>query len=357
MTVYPAARAARDRWILEKRPARNSLDEKRPYAFLVETEAGPSGEPVQVTTVFLTNRECPWRCLMCDLWRNTLEESVAPGSITEQIGVALESLPSAPRARAHLKLYNAGSFFDPKAIPPSEYPDIARISAPFSRTIVESHPALVGPRCLEFRDLLSGQLEVAMGLETAHPEILERLNKRMTLEQFQVAARFLERHGIALRVFILVRPPWLSEDEGLEWAKRSIDFAFDCGASVCSLIPTRAGNGAMEALAASGEFTPPSLASLERALEFGLERKAGRVFGDLWELEKFFRCPECSEARADRIRQMNASQRRPPEIRCPCFLSLPSAQPRTGASSLSDPPPPSQNSERKSAPRSGSDSH
>jgi archaeosine synthase beta-subunit len=321
MTVYPLSPGERTRFILKKRPARNSLDEKRPYAFLVETEAGPSsGEPVQVTTIFLTNRECPWRCLMCDLWRNTLAESVTVGAITEQIRFALENLPSAPRENAHLKLYNAGSFFDPRAIPPTEYPEIARLSAAFSRTIVESHPALVGPRCLEFRDLLSGQLEVAMGLETAHPEILERLNKRMTLDQFRAAARFLEQHGIALRVFILVRPPWLSEEEGVEWAKRSIDFAFDCGASVCSLIPTRAGNGAMEALAASGEFTPPSLASLERALEYGLERKAGRVFADLWELEKFFRCPVCSQARADRIRNMNASQRTPPEIRCPCCV-------------------------------------
>ncbi len=321
MTVYPRAPGARSRWILEKRPARHALDESRPYAFLVEPEAAASGgEPAQVTTIFLTNRECPWRCLMCDLWRNTLEHSVSPGSITEQIRYALENLPSAPRENAHLKLYNAGSFFDPKAIPPEEYPDIARLSAAFSRTIVEAHPALVGRRCLEFRDLLTGQLEVAMGLETAHPEILERLNKRMTLEQFRSAARFLRQHEIDLRVFILVRPPWLSEEEGVEWAKRSIDFAFDCGATVCSLIPTRAGNGALEALAESNEFTPPSLASLERALEYGLERKTGRVYADVWELEKFFRCPDCSQARADRIREMNASQQTLAKIRCPCSV-------------------------------------
>ena len=182
MTVYPSAPSFRNRWILEMRPPRNALDEKKPYAFFSETEAGPSGENVQVATVFLTNRECPWRCPMCDLWRNTLEHSVSPGAITAQIRYALERLPWAPRGRAHLKLYNAGSFFDRQAIPPSEYPAIARLADAFCRTIVESHPALVGDRCLEFRDLLSGQLEVAMGLETAHPEILERLNKRMTLE-------------------------------------------------------------------------------------------------------------------------------------------------------------------------------
>ena len=44
----------------------------------------------------------------------------------------------------------------------------------FERVIVESHPAFLAgvyaramPR---FRELISGQLEVAIGLETAHPE-------------------------------------------------------------------------------------------------------------------------------------------------------------------------------------------
>jgi radical SAM enzyme (TIGR01210 family) len=318
MSVYPLSPEARTRWIVEKRPARNSLDQNRPYAFLVESERAPDGQAMEVATVFLTNRECRWRCLMCDLWRNTLEQTVAPGSIAQQIRFALERLPSAPKERAGLKLYNAGSFFDPRAIPPEEYPGIARLADGFCRTIVEAHPALVGSRCLAFRDLLSGQLEVAMGLETVHPEVLERLNKRMTLDQFRRAAGFLREHSIEVRVFILVRPPWLSEEEGVAWAKRSLDFAFDCGASVCSLIPTRAGNGAMEALAVSGEFSPPSLASLERALEFGLKREAGRVFVDVWELDKFFRCPDCSEARATRIRNMSATQQATSTLRCGC---------------------------------------
>src|SRR5262245_60860109 len=144
MTDYPSSPAARTRWIVEQRPARNRLDEKKPYAFLVEAEPGPDGQAVEVTTVFLTNRECPWRCLMCDLWRNTLERTVSPGSITQQVRFALQNLPSAPRERASLKLYNAGSFFDTNAIPVAEYPEIARIADGFCRTIVESHPALVG---------------------------------------------------------------------------------------------------------------------------------------------------------------------------------------------------------------------
>jgi radical SAM enzyme (TIGR01210 family) len=287
------------------------VDPWRPYAFLAEQEPGPDGKPVEVATVFLTNRECPWRCLMCDLWRNTLDETVPDGAIAAQIRHAVERLPPA----RWLKLYNSGSFFDHRAVPPAEYPEIARLAAGFERVIVECHPALAR-RAPEFRDLLPGRLEVAMGLETAHPEVLERLNKRMTLDRFRRAAEFLAAEGIDLRAFILVRPPWLSEEEGLEWAKRSLDFAFECGASVCSLIPTRAGNGAMEALARSGEFAPPCLSSLESALEYGLRLGAGRVFADLWDIEQFSRCESCSADRIARLRRMNAEQGVLPPLPC-----------------------------------------
>jgi radical SAM enzyme (TIGR01210 family) len=279
---------------------------------VAEQERAESGEVVSVSTLFLTNRECPWRCLMCDLWRNTLVESVRPGTIPTQIDVALGHLPPA----RHLKLYNSGSFFDPRAIPPEDFPAIAERVRSFERVIVECHPALIGEPVLRFRDLLHGKLEVAMGLETAHPEVLARLNKRMTLDQFARAAEFLRGHGIALRVFILVKPPFLDEVEALEWARRSLDFAFDCGATVASLIPTRLGNGALEALAEQGEFSPPKLATLEAAAAYGVGLRRGRVFADLWDLEKFSSCPACFAARKDRLERMNFTQEVGPPVEC-----------------------------------------
>ena len=134
---------------------------------------------------------------------------------------------------------------------------LPRVVRDFERVIVECHPAFVGHRCVAFRDLLAGRLEVAMGLETAHPEVLEKLNKRMTLDQFAAAARYLRTNEIDVRAFILVQPPFMKAEESLYWAQRSLDFAFECGAAVATLIPTRGGNGAMEALAAAGDFVPP----------------------------------------------------------------------------------------------------
>jgi len=310
---YPAGDAARDRWILARRPPRNVLDARRAYAAHVELEASESGEPVDVATIFLTNRECPWRCLMCDLWKNTLEESAPRGAIPAQIREALATLSPA----RHVKLYNAGSFFDPHAIPPEDHAEIAAAVSSFERVIVESHPSLVGEACLRFRDRIAGRLEVALGLETVHPDVLPRLNKRMTLERFAEAAAFLRDAGVALRVFVLSGLPFLDESEGLEATRASIAWAFDHGASAVSVIPTRSGNGALDDLAASGEFAEPSLSALEDALAFGLGLRRGRVFADLWDLERFRRCEECFAARAARLSEMNRRQSAPPRTPCP----------------------------------------
>ncbi len=310
---YQGRAAERNRWIQAQRGPKNALDPWIPYAYLWEEEIGPVGAPIPTATVFLTNKECPYRCLMCDLWQNTLDAPTPVGAIPAQIAYALERLPPARQ----IKLYNAGNFFDPQAIPPEDDDAIARSVQGFERVIVECHPALLGERCLRFQARLAGQLEVAVGLETVHPEALARLNKRLTVAAFRQAADFLAAHRIALRVFLLVKPPFLDEAEGIVWAQRSLDVAFESGAAVCVLIPTRAGNGAMEWLAEAGAFAPPHLTSLEAAQEYGLRLRQGRVFSDLWDITKFYTCA-CSAARAARLEQMNRTQAIPPPISCVC---------------------------------------
>ena len=157
-----------------------------------------------------------------------------------------------------------------------------------------------------------------MGLETVHPQVMPRLNKKFELAHFSQAAGFLQENGIALRAFVLVKPPFLDEAEGLEWAVKSAVYALFCGARVVSLIPTRPGNGALERLMATGEFSPPRLATLEKALELSLAvRGDGRIFADTWDLQQFSCCPACFEKRRQRIHAMNLSQHILPAVDCP----------------------------------------
>jgi radical SAM enzyme (TIGR01210 family) len=303
-----------DAWVLARRPPRNPTDPYRAHAAFVEPERTRHGAVEDVLTVLLTTRECPFRCLMCDLWKNTTEVRVPEGAIVAQIDAALKQAPAA----RHAKLYNAGNFFDAQAVPPADLPRIAEQMAGFRSVVVECHPLLVGPRCAAFAQRLPGELQIAMGLETVHPEVLPRLNKRMTLADFERATRFLVSNCIPVRAFILLRPPLLDEPEGLDWARRSIDWAQDAGVECCVVIPARAGNGAMEELQARGLFAPPALAALERAVEHGVARRRGRVFADLWNVEQSFRCARCGPARAERLRQINLHQTIPPRVECEC---------------------------------------
>jgi uncharacterized Fe-S cluster-containing MiaB family protein len=310
-------RLALDQFVLTHRAAKTPLSPFHAYASVWEEEPDASRALAPTGVIFLTNRECPFRCVMCDLWTHTLDETVPPGAIPAQIREALSRL--APIRQ--VKLYNAGSYFDPRAIPPEDDEAIAREVDACARVIVESHPAFLAgvhaTRCLRFRGLLSGQLEVAVGLETAHPGVLARLNKQMTIDTFRNAADFLAEHDIALRVFVLLGPPYMPAADAVEWACRSIDLAAECGATACTVIPTRGGNGAMEAL--DPPFEPPRLPALEAAVEYGLARGAGgmRVFADLWDVERFFDCG-CAGHRAARLRVMNREQRAPARVNCDC---------------------------------------
>jgi archaeosine synthase beta-subunit len=308
-----------DKWIISCKGKKNSVDPKKPYAWLVEKERTSSGTIDDVATIFLTNRECPYHCLMCDLWKNTTDKTVHDGDIPEQIEWALDHLPEVK----HLKLYNSGSFFDKKAIPVKDYQRIASVVSNFETVIVESHPVFINEECLRFRDMIKSDLQIALGLETVNPEILRKLNKRMTLEDFAGSVNFLLDHDIFTRAFILLRPPFLSETDGVFWAERSLDFAFNAGVECCVLIPVRAGNGAMDQLLEKGIFKLPDIRSLEKVLEYGIEQQAGRVFADVWDLKLFSKCDKCLDGRIRRLTEMNLNQRIINKVNCTCAPPAP----------------------------------
>jgi hypothetical protein len=74
----------------------------------------------------------------------------------------------------------------------------------------------------------------------------------------------------------------------------------------------------MEALAEAGAFRAPTLDDIERSLALAVTHASprGRVFVDLWDLERFADCPHCVGARRDRLHAMNLEQRVLPLTPC-----------------------------------------
>jgi radical SAM enzyme (TIGR01210 family) len=358
--------------IVAARPDRYHVDPWRPHGVFIEPERSASRTIDDVLTILLVNSECPFKCVYCDLWKNTTVEPTPSGAIPAQIEIALEQVADRPRP-PHIKLYNSGNFFDRRAVPLDDHPAIADRVRDFETVIVENHPKLTGDDCLRFRDRITpARLEVAMGLETVHPDVLPQLNKGMTLQDFERAARFLMTNGIATRAFILLRPPFFPPgQDDVAWAIRAVEFTANCGVGVCSIIPTRDGNGMMEQLAASDQFQKPRMRDLEAVLdrwlgnsssvprlcepcegEASLEDSHGRgttemsvnagvplarpvqaqsiiptdtggasdthlrVFADLWDARRFAECEACADARIARMAAMNRLQQPIPPVNC-----------------------------------------
>lgn len=357
--AYPDQKGKRDDWVLAQRPPADAGDPRQPAGALREAEPDGNGGIADVFTILLRNQACPWKCLMCDLWRHATQGPVTAGAIPAQMETGLRLLGSAkPTAiptssERWLKLYNGGSFFDRSAIPESDYRALAEFARDFDRIVLECHPALVGTRLDSFLAILEQaaggsprtvnprgtgaglvrlpassasprpEVEVAMGLECVHPTVLAKLNKGMTLDSFRRAAERLRKRSVDLRAFVLVQPPFLTEAEAaVEWAVRSAAFAFDAGARVVSLIPTRPGNGALDELARQGLFRPPALATLEQAVDGALALGRGIILTDVWDLERFAACPRCFPARRRRLQAMNLGQQALPRERCPACASI-----------------------------------
>ncbi len=266
-------------------------------------------------TVFLAGSECPFTCVYCDLWQYTLDRPTPAGALPRQLEEALASIdPSAiPQS---IKLYNASNFFETRAVPPEDLETIAGQLGVFRRVTVECHPRLVGSSCIQFAELLDGDLEVAMGLETIHPAALPRLGKEMTLADFESAAVLLGEAGIGMRAFVLLSPPFVPSRESVEWTIRSVQYAFRQKVDVVSIIPLRSSSGEMERLAAAGHFEVPTVEMLERSLYGSLASAEGTVLADLWDVEKLRGCDRCRAARIENLRGMNETGIAEPPVNC-----------------------------------------
>ncbi len=292
-----------DHWVRSLRRSKVSRLADRPIGVVHEQERRPSGDIVDAATVFLAGAECPFSCVFCDLWQQTLSGHTPPGSLARQLEEALREIGQ----RSLIKLYNASNFFDPAAVPPADHTSMLRLLKGFAQVTVECHPRFITDDCFAFADRLDGALQVGVGLETVHPAALPRLNKKMTLADFDAATSALRAHEIGLRVFVLLGCPFIADEEQLDWTLRSVEHAAERGASMISIIPMRGGNGALESLAAEGVWRPVTLDlaedAFDQALRLNLDDAVVQL--DLWDLERLAVCSDCLEARANRIGAMN----------------------------------------------------
>ncbi len=323
------------------RGPRAMVDPEVPVSMWDEWEVSAPGGGVATRVVILAGAECRFTCVMCDLWRHTLPAPTASGRLTQQVRLAIahpwsigsptgDIFDGSVAERRWIKLYNGSNFFDPRCVPPGDLPAIAQLIGDYERVIVENHPRLCDDGIPRFREQLTGRLEIAMGLETVHADVLPRLGKQMSLDDFMAACDRLRSWDTDIRAFVLLGLPWVDPDMFVEEAARGVTFAATHGARHVSVVPLRPGNGFIDALLADGQCSLPTAAHLERAaarLVDGARRRAGTmgqiaetlVTIDLWDWSRLAgTCAACRGPRHIRLARMNISQASLPPVALNC---------------------------------------
>lgn len=140
-----------------------------------------------------------------------------------------------------LNLYNNGSFFNEREVPAEAR---RRILGEINRQkkikmlVVETRPEFVDDASMaEMRALVPDlHVEVAMGIETMDDfKRTVSINKGFSLRRYDEAILTIRKHGLQPRSYVLLKPPFFSEREGIEEAVRTTRHAFEAGTATVSI--------------------------------------------------------------------------------------------------------------------------
>ncbi len=158
---------------------------------------------------------------MCGYAKDTLGRSATPAELAEQLDRALARYQEEP----YVKVYTSGSFLDDREVDPASRAALVRaFSGRARRLLFETLPEFATSETLEpLREAFSGEVEVALGLESTHPDVLGRLvHKNAPPREYLDAGDRVRALGLRAKAYLLLKPPYLTESEAIRDVLASI---------------------------------------------------------------------------------------------------------------------------------------
>ncbi|MFI7356174.1 radical SAM protein [Streptomyces avidinii] len=281
----------------------------------------PSGEVIGRKKVIVMSGGCSVpTCTMCpftNLNNYGIDGATSAESLLEQVRRTLARTEDEP-AYEVLSLYNDGSFFAPREIPRDIQVDIAHLvaKAGVKRLVVESLPQFVTePVLAPFVQALGGvRLEIGIGLQSADALVRETLvNTRISQRSFERALTVMSALGVDPKIYLMVKPPFLTDGEAVTDVVESVDYLTGLGVRGMTLCPTRVSRNTVAwELWQAGQYTPPNLWTVVEAVRRVHERLAVRVAcvnlrGSDFESVFPDACPVCADRVVDALMRFGES--------------------------------------------------
>lgn len=263
-------------------------------------------------------------CTMCPLPNEALDTHRRAASADDIIEQFNSSFRKTPIDNFDLiTVYNNGNFFSDVEMPPKAKQHIyACVRQSLAKTlVVESLPQFINPpKIEEVRTHLGNkQLVVAIGLQSSDDLVRNlAINSTCTKQGFERAVRLLQKNGYLAQAFLMVKPPFLTENEAVEDTVNSIVYLSDLDIKNPILCATRvAPNTLVSCLYREGRFRPPWLWTIVEVLEKSAILAPGSfprvAVGELKSNSNSdsvcpANCPICSEKLIAALEQFNSTR-------------------------------------------------
>ncbi len=243
-----------------------------------------NGESVLALTITLSPTGCEWAkkggCTMC----GEFEGSTKGSSLTKnpqfhvaQFAAAIGNQQVWDIAKREkkpitwLRINQEGNYINSKEMDVKAQECILRLAMHIEgvkRITIESRPQYITKDTVSsLVKLFAGsgiELEIGMGVE-AQNDVIRNIciNKQGTKNQFKKAVRLLNDNGIFPLAYVLLKPPFLTEQEAIEEAVSTAHFAKEIGFARISFEPMSIHYYTLvHALTCTGDYTTPWLWSV-----------------------------------------------------------------------------------------------
>jgi radical SAM enzyme (TIGR01210 family) len=284
-------------------------------------EGALDGKAIRRVIIILRSTGCKWSleehggCTMCGHLTGTARGNMISSNIyckqfdEEMSKYNFEDYPM-------LCLYNSGSFLNTDEIP-IEAQDymLKKINQTngIKRLIIESRPEYITDSALDRINNICNDIdvEIGVGLETVKEDNRDLcLNKGLIKDDYTLLANRTKRFAhIKLLAYILIKPPFSTEQEGIDDAIESVKFAFEIGFDIVSLEPVSVQDFTLTSFLHEAKyFRPPWIWSVievvKQTYNLGFVRIGGFEF---FPIPKIFtnNCDKCNEKMIKAIQQFN----------------------------------------------------
>jgi radical SAM enzyme (TIGR01210 family) len=277
--------------------------------------------------IILRTQGCTWAhasgCSMCGYFTDSYWNATTDHQIETQFQTAMQRYQNEPI----IKIFNSGSFFDPKEIPPRLQKKIlTTINKTTKKIVVESRPEYITNHAVNSlqKDISPSKIEVGIGLESANDLIrTHAINKGFLFKDYQKAAAILKKRDIGIKTYLLIKPPLLTEYEAIQDTLETIQKIKDISTTISFNPCNVQRHTAVEYLWRRHNYRPPWLWSIIDILKKSSQLTSGRLQCDIvggGSKRGAHNCPNCNSTCLNAIRQFSLTQNKQnlSKLECDC---------------------------------------